>query len=124
MLIFSWTIPVQSKIFCQKTNLYFVDAVLLVYVDPTSRYLLLSHGLDHRFRLLHSNRQTVINITHGMYFKRMHKLLRSLYTNTEVSLRLKRLSVVLPHTCEYVWVNQSVYHRIKSSQSQHLNFQS
>ena len=41
----------------------------------TSRYLLLTHGLDHRFRLLQQSRQTVLNITHGMYFKRMHKLL-------------------------------------------------
>ena len=46
-----------------------------LYTIVTSRTLILTHGLSEKFKLLNKKQQIVINITHGMYLKKMHLLL-------------------------------------------------
>lgn len=49
-------------------------SLLGVYSLLIARTILYTHGLFSFFKLLNSNRQLVINITHGMYIKNMHLL--------------------------------------------------
>ena len=50
-------------------------SLLGFYTVITSSTLILTHGLSDKFKLLNQRRQIVINITHGMYLKKMHLLL-------------------------------------------------
>lgn len=66
----------------------------------TSRCILLTHGLDERFRLLRKSRQVVINVTHGMYFKKMHKLLGADIPTPQFHFVLSTSPLFSPMLCE------------------------
>ena len=51
------------------------NSLMGVFYLITSETLLLTHGLNYHFKLLNKKRQLVINLTHGMYLKKMHLML-------------------------------------------------
>jgi CDP-glycerol glycerophosphotransferase (TagB/SpsB family) len=73
----------------------------------TSRCILLTHGLDERFRLLRKSRQVVINVTHGMYFKKMHKLLGSDIPTPQFHFVLSTSPLFSPMLCEMFALSKS-----------------